>query len=138
MTWTAPWPKPKRPHRKAFNRSFADAGLDWLRGRKRYRELLAVLGGKEHIRRFVEQADPTQADRADFDEWVACSHRARTIHYASMMAAGEIELRPGVERLIREAHGDGLRLAIATTTSMVNLEARLTRRRAASRCAGSM
>jgi HAD superfamily hydrolase (TIGR01509 family) len=40
-----------------------------------------------------------------------------------MMTAGEIELRPGVERLIREAHAEGLRLAIATTTSTANIEA---------------
>jgi HAD superfamily hydrolase (TIGR01509 family) len=40
-----------------------------------------------------------------------------------MMAAGEIDLRPGVERLIREARAEGLRLAIATTTSMANIEA---------------
>jgi HAD superfamily hydrolase (TIGR01509 family) len=109
-------------HRKAFNRAFADAGLDWLWGRERYRELLAVSGGKERIRRFVEEEDPAQADRADFDEWIAGLHRAKTIHYANRMTAGEMELRPGVERLIREAHADGLRLAIATTTSMGNIE----------------
>lgn len=110
-------------HREAFNRAFADAGLDWLWGRERYRELLAVSGGKERIRQFVAEEDPTQADRADFDDWVAGLHRAKTMHYTNMMAAGEIELRPGVERLIREAHAEGLRLAIATTTSMANIEA---------------
>ena len=110
-------------HRKAFNRTFADAGLDWQWDRERYRELLAVSGGKERIRQFVAEEDPAQAERIDFDEWVAGLHRAKTIHYANMMAAGEIELRPGVERLIREAHTDSLRLAIATTTSMANIEA---------------
>jgi HAD superfamily hydrolase (TIGR01509 family) len=110
-------------HRKAFNRAFADAGLDWLWSRERYRDLLAVSGGKERIRRFVEEEDPAQGDRADYDDWVADLHRAKTIYYAKMMAAGEIELRPGVERLIREAHAEDLRLAIATTTSTANIEA---------------
>jgi beta-phosphoglucomutase-like phosphatase (HAD superfamily) len=98
-------------HRKAFNRAFADAGLNWIWGRERYRALLAVSGGKERIRRFVAEEDPAQADRTDFDQWVAGLHRAKTAHYTNMMAAGEIELRPGVERLIREAYAEGLRLA---------------------------
>ncbi|MEA2080633.1 MAG: HAD-IA family hydrolase [Pseudomonadota bacterium] len=127
-------------HRKAFNRAFADAGLDWYWSRERYRELLAVSGGKERIRHYIATAipgsrefsasmhvmtedDPTQADRANLDEWIAGLHKAKTAHYADIMAAGEIELRPGVERLIREAHAAGLRLAIATTTSMANITA---------------
>jgi hypothetical protein len=35
-----------------------------------------------------EEEDPARADRADFDEWVAGLHRAKTIHYANMMTAG--------------------------------------------------
>jgi HAD superfamily hydrolase (TIGR01509 family) len=110
-------------HREAFNRAFADAGLEWRWGRGRYAELLAVSGGKERIRRFVEQDDPAHADRADFGEWVSGLHRAKTVAYANMLAAGDLELRPGVERLIREAHAEGLQLAIATTTSRANIEA---------------
>jgi len=41
------------------------------------------------------------------------------------VAAGEIPLRPGVKRLLQEALGAGLRLAIATTTSLENVEALL-------------
>ena len=110
-------------HRKAFNRAFADAGLDWHWSRERYRELLAVSGGKERIRHFIGEDDPAQAQRPDLDAWIAGLHQAKTRHYAEMMAAGEAELRPGVERLIREAHRIGLRLAIATTTSMANITA---------------
>ena len=36
-----------------------------------------------------------------------------------------MERRPGVERLLREAHGAGLRLAIATTTTPENITALL-------------
>ena len=42
-----------------------------------------------------------------------------------MVAGGEIPLRPGVRRLLLEAQRDGVRLAIATTTSMENIEALL-------------
>ncbi len=110
-------------HRKAFNQAFADAGLEWRWSRERYRELLAVSGGKERIRHHLLEADPAQADRSDLDEWIAGLHKAKTARYADMIAAGEIELRPGVERLIREARATGLRLAIATTTSTANIVA---------------
>jgi len=39
-------------HRMAFNRTFADAGLNWIWSRERYRALLAGSGGKERTRRF--------------------------------------------------------------------------------------
>jgi len=32
-------------HRKAFNKAFAEEGLDWEWSRERYGELLAVSGG---------------------------------------------------------------------------------------------
>lgn len=125
-------------HRKAFNCAFADAGLEWHWSREQYRELLAVSGGKERIRHYIATAipgfrefsasmhvitedDPAQAHRENLAEWIAGRHKAKTAHYAGMMAAGKIELRPGVERLIREAHAVGLRLAIAT--SMDNITA---------------
>ena len=34
-------------HRRAFNRAFAAAGLDWHWDQELYRELLAVTGGKD-------------------------------------------------------------------------------------------
>jgi HAD superfamily hydrolase (TIGR01509 family) len=110
-------------HRKAFNQAFTEAGLSWRWDRRRYSELLAVSGGKERIRRFVADEDPTRAGLAGYDEWVLGLHRAKTAAYLRLMAGGEIELRPGVARLIREAHTEGLRLAIATTTTGANVTA---------------
>lgn len=110
-------------HRKAFNQAFENAGLEWAWGRERYRELLAVSGGKERILHYISEDDPAQNQRKNLVEWVATLHQAKTALYTAMMAAGEIELRPGVERLIREARQEGLRLAIATTTSMANITA---------------
>ena len=58
-------------HRKAFNQAFMDAGLDWRWSRQRYRELLAISGGKERIRHFMAEDDLAQANRTDLDEWIA-------------------------------------------------------------------
>ena len=45
-------------HCRGFNRAFADAGLPWRWDRDLYRKLLAVTGGKERIRYFIEDFEP--------------------------------------------------------------------------------
>ncbi len=47
--------------------------------------------------------------------------RSKTHYYVSLLQSGSIPLRPGVERLLREARSAGLRLGIATTTTPENI-----------------
>ncbi|MDL5448128.1 hypothetical protein QSH86_25240, partial [Escherichia coli] len=47
---------------------------------------------------------------------------AKTRHYTAYVASGAVPLRPGIRRLIDEATAAGIPLAIATTTTPVNLE----------------
>ncbi len=115
----------KDGHRVAFNKSFADAGLDWEWPVDLYRELLSVTGGKERIRYFLEQYHPEFEPDQPLEDFLKQLHLAKNAHYANMLARGEIALRPGVRRLIDEARQAGLRLAIATTTSPENVEALL-------------
>lgn len=109
-------------HRRAFNDTFAAFGLDWHWDRALYGDLLSVAGGKERLRYYIEN---WQSGRADAIH-VAEIHAAKTARYTSLVEAGEIALRPGVERLIHEAMHHDVALAIATTTSMPNVEALLT------------
>lgn len=113
-------------HRVAFNQAFAEAGLDWTWSPALYGELLKVTGGKERIRRYIDEYVPGFSGPADLDGFIAGLHRAKNGHYAALAAAGKIPLRPGVRRLLDEARAAGLRLAIATTTSFENVEALLT------------
>lgn len=106
-------------HRAAFNRAFADMGLPWRWDRPLYRELLGVAGGKERLRAFLDRHDPARVS----DGLVAELHRRKTDHYTAAVSGGEVPFRPGVARLIGEAHAAGVTLAIATTTSRVNVEA---------------
>ncbi len=112
-------------HRLAFNRAFADAGLDWDWGVDLYAELLAVTGGKERIRHFIDSAHPALPREQDLDAFIVDLHRAKTKHFVSLLASGAIPLRPGVLRLLREARAAGIRLAIATTTTPENVTALL-------------
>lgn len=112
-------------HRVAFNAAFADAGLSWHWDEELYDELLQVTGGKERIRHFVAQADPWFMARPDVTETIARLHRRKTDHYVRLLGNGGVGLLPGVESLLREARGGGLRLAIATTTTPDNVTALL-------------
>lgn len=112
-------------HRLAFNRAFADAGLDWEWGIGLYGELLAVTGGKERMQYYVERYRPDYRKPADFDALVARLHAAKTRHYTELLGRGGIPLRPGVRRLLDEARQSGIRLAIATTTTPANVSALL-------------
>lgn len=112
-------------HRIAFNQAFADAGLDWHWDVATYGRLLAVTGGKERMLAWWNEIDPAAANRPDAKDIVADLHRRKTAHYVGLIKSGAIGLRPGVRRLIDEATGAGLRLAIATTTTPENVEALL-------------
>jgi HAD superfamily hydrolase (TIGR01509 family) len=112
-------------HRVAFNRAFAEAGLDWVWDVPLYGELLAVTGGKERIRHYVERYRADYRPPADFDDLVARLHAAKTRHFTTLVAHDGIPLRPGVRRLLDEARRAGVRLAIATTTTADNVSALL-------------
>jgi HAD superfamily hydrolase (TIGR01509 family) len=109
-------------HRVAFNAAFAERGLAWDWTPELYGKLLAVTGGKERIRHYVERWRSDFRAPADLDAFVADLHAAKTRHYARLLRSGGIPLRPGVRRLLEEACAAGLRLAIATTTTPANVE----------------
>lgn len=110
-------------HRLALNETFAAFGLPWIWDQTTYRRLLNVMGGKERLKHFIENDRPPKADeaRSRLDE----IHADKNRRYGAFVRDGRVALRPGVERLIGEARTAGVRLAIATTTSLPNVEALL-------------
>jgi HAD superfamily hydrolase (TIGR01509 family) len=109
-------------HRIAFNRAFAEAGLDWDWSIELYGKLLAVTGGKERMRFYLNEYRPEVEMAAST---IADLHKAKTKHYTQLLADGGIPFRPGVERLLSAAKAANLRLAIATTTTPENVTALL-------------
>jgi len=108
-------------HRPAFNAAFQEFGLDWRWDVALYGQLLAVTGGKERMKYYVDNFRPDYVKPADFDALVAALHKAKTAHYTRMLAQGGIPLRPGVKRLLKEAREAGLILGVATTTTPENV-----------------
>lgn len=106
-------------HRPAFNLAFQELGLDWHWDATLYGQLLAVTGGKERIRHYIQHHLPPHARPSG--DLVAALHQAKTRHYLRLLESGAIPLRPGVRRLLEEARREGVRLAIATTTTEDNV-----------------
>lgn len=101
-------------HRIAFNRTFAEAGLGWVWDRDLYGRLLAVTGGRERIEAYAHEIAAEAVD-------AMALHRRKTEFYNEMMVPGSVNLRPGVEDLLRRARAGGIDLAIGTTTSRANV-----------------
>ena len=110
-------------HREAFNQCFVEAGItgdgQWIWDKALYRQLLKTTGGKERIRAYVELENFKEPD-------VIKLHARKTEIYNENIMTGKVPLRPGVERLIREARAKGMRMAIAITTSLLNVHSLLT------------
>jgi len=106
-------------HRIAFNKAFDEADIDRQWDVPTYGELLAVTGGKERIRHDYERRG-LQPPPHDV---IASLHARKTSHYQDLIAGGGIPLRPGVRRLLTEAHSAGITLAVATTTTPAALDA---------------
>ena len=108
-------------HRVAFNEAFAAYGLDWDWTPDLYGRLLEVTGGKERIKFYLESYLTGELSPNDSDAFIAALHKEKTRRYTDIIAQRRLPLRIGVERLLHEARDAGLRLAIATTTSLINV-----------------
>ncbi|MCF6320379.1 MAG: HAD-IA family hydrolase [Rhizobiaceae bacterium] len=107
-------------HRVSFNQAFAETGMDWNWSRDLYRKLLKTNGGIHRLRKFAELENVEQPDCLKL-------HARKTEIYQENVSAGKVPLRPGVERLIRQAREAGLPMAIATATGLSNVYSLLTK-----------
>lgn len=110
-------------HCAAFNQAFAEFGLDWHWDEALYTELLNISGGKERLLHYwkIARPDVRELDAMALQDTVARLHELKTAAYELAVQNGMVQLRPGVLKLIESAYQDGLHLAIATTTSPVNI-----------------
>jgi HAD superfamily hydrolase (TIGR01509 family) len=114
-------------HLAAFNHAFKTTGMGWHWDVKQYTDLLSISGGKERLMHFWQQTNPEIKDVSGnaLQETIAHLHELKSAAYEQAVQDGEVHMRPGVLELIKEAANSGLQLAIATTTSPVNIAALL-------------
>jgi len=114
----------KDGHRVAFNKTFDHFGFDFQWSVDEYHQLLQVGGGKERMRHYLHttgfgvEVPPDQEDQLIKD-----MHQYKTDTFIGLIDNGELPLRPGVERLMKEINHMGLVLAVCTTSNQRSAKA---------------
>ena len=114
-------------HLEAFNHAFVQEGMGWHWDTALYTRLLEISGGKERMAHYwhTVNADVKEVSAGATQATIHRLHEIKTAYYENAVTAGAVRLRPGVLALMSEARSQGLQLAIATTTSPVNIAALL-------------
>ena len=114
-------------HLAAFNHAFEQAGMGWHWDLAQYTQLLDISGGKERMLHHWRSLQPDLKELAGgaVEATINRLHEIKTAYYENAVNNGAVALRPGVLALMNEARAQGLQLAIATTTSPVNIAALL-------------
>ena len=108
--------------RRAFNRTFAEAGLGWNWDFKTYKDMVAgdgaIVGGSERIAAYAagrgELLSPDAIDRL---------HTTKSAIFQKLMSDEGLTPNAGVVELIVDARATGLKIAFASTTSPENIAA---------------
>ncbi len=109
-------------HRLAFNQVFTEFNFDWQWSVEQYKLLLSISGGKERIHDCLQQRQIVPTAHTDLWHLAESVHKRKSEIYREMLEAGQVQLRQGVKRLIGEAVGKNIALAIATSSSAKNVE----------------
>jgi len=105
-------------HRNAFNRAFANNGISEEWSEERYGKLLEVGGGKERMTaHWNEVGWPEQLLEAERADKVLALHLQKTDIFMDLIDEGSIPLRPGVLRIVDDAIGAGVKLAVCSTSN---------------------
>ena len=112
-------------HRIAFNLAFERHRLGWTWSRDDYRSLLRTTGGKESLAAYIGQLTLNPAERLRLNALLPAIHAEKAKFYSSVVNDGAIPLRCGINRLLDEALAAGRRLALASSTTPVNVDAPL-------------
>lgn len=113
-------------HRPAYNRAFRKLGLKVQWSPKLYRKLLEQPGGKERVLHYIEHYKPELGAHAaeaakDPKGFASRVHALKSVYFRRYLRKGQVPLRPGIARLIREADAAGLRVALVSNASRASL-----------------
>lgn len=102
--------------RAAFNRAFAEHGLDWTWDRDDYQALLTSSGGSSRVAEYAKARGQTVDAQA--------VHATKSELFQKSLA-GAATPRPGVVETIRKARAAGVKVGLVTTTAPENVAALL-------------
>lgn len=104
--------------RDAFNRAFAEHGLDWQWDRDEYRKMLDSNGGSNRIADY--------ASKRGLEVDAVAVHATKSRLFQDALASATLIARPGVRETIAAAKAAKAKIGFITTTSPQNVAALLT------------
>jgi HAD superfamily hydrolase (TIGR01509 family) len=116
-------------HLPAFNQTFADFDVPVQWSVQDYAEKVKIGGGKERMRSIVTPDLAARLGLADDDaitDAILAWHKHKTAVYTDLVESGVMPARPGIARIVREAHDAGWTLAVASTSAEAAVRAVLT------------
>jgi len=112
-------------HRVAYNRAMKDLGVPGEWSEEEYAEMVLVSGGKERLKYYFNKY-PSQFPEDKFNsDLIQRIYLTKTEIFKSMANSGSLPPRPGIARVFREAHENGLLLFVCSTSHRESVEALL-------------
>lgn len=111
----------KDGHREAFNRVFKQDGVEAYWNEEEYGRLLKIGGGKERMQWYFSN-NPAKYPPERFTKgYISALHAMKTAEF--MQLAPRLPARPGVKRLMLEAHESGVQVFICSTSNEKSVRA---------------
>lgn len=105
-------------HRVAFNQTFKDFGFDFEWEEDYYHELLQIAGGKERMKQHLDtKGFGKEINPGEVDDLIQRMHKYKTAVFVELIESGQLPLRPGIKRFMKEINDKGLVLGVCTTSN---------------------
>ncbi len=105
-------------HRVSFNMTFKEFGYDVDWGVDYYHELLQIAGGKERMKHHLQtKGFGKEVKPEEVDELIKAMHKRKTALFIELIESGQLPLRPGIHRFMKEAMDAGLIVGVCTTSN---------------------
>ncbi|MDR0641833.1 MAG: HAD-IA family hydrolase [Treponema sp.] len=112
-------------HRVAYNRAMKSLGIDAQWQADEYGELVLISGGKERLKYYFEKDRAKFPDDKFGTELIQKIYVEKTAIFKEMVNRGDMPPRPGIARIVEEAHGAGILLFVCSTSHRESVEALL-------------
>ncbi len=108
----------KDGHRVAFNAAFKEFGFPVRWDVEYYGELLKISGGKERMRHHLQtRGFGKEVDPDAVDDLIIRLHKRKTSIFIDLIENGNLQLRPGIHRLMKEANDSDVPVCVCTTAT---------------------
>ena len=104
-------------HRVSFNRAFKEQGIPVEWSIEEYAELLKIAGGKERMKDYFSNYPKLIEKFQINNDDIKRLHELKTEIFMNMSANGELPIRQGIKRIVKEAHDRGILLAVCSTSN---------------------